>query len=198
MRVLFAFLHAQILTTTGMLALQRPPQGAPHAVSVILLHLPHAPSGIPFPFSRKLGVLHRVLIPWALPGLTTLSQGQSPGDGGAAGVNTMSTCPLGSRKLRSASDPAGPTCFPIILAGGENHPVNDKGDPQGQKDLHSPPDQAQHSPPLSPPFLPQGFKMLFELNCDALSRFKLLGHSIHKYIRCTLCTRALYGYPEGD
>lgn len=54
------------------------------------------------------------------------------------------------------------------------------------------------TPPLSPLSCHRGFKMLFELNGDALSRFKLLGHSIHKYIRCTLRTRALYGYPEGD
>ena len=38
------------------------------------------------------------------------------------------------------------------------------------------------TPPLSPLSCHRGFKMLFELNCDALSRFILLGHSIHKYI----------------
>lgn len=38
------------------------------------------------------------------------------------------------------------------------------------------------SPPLSPVSCHRGFKMLFELNCDAVSRFKLLGHSIHRYI----------------
>lgn len=61
-------------------------------------------------------------LPQAQP---TLSQGQGPGDGGVAGVNTVSSgaspspARWGFRKLRSASEPAEPYLLPVILAGRE-------------------------------------------------------------------------------
>lgn len=127
MRVLFAFLHA---SNSHQLECW-PYRGLPWAPAKLsqlsqFCHLPHAShQGYRSPFSRnwEFSIVSSSLGPLPRGSANSVPRTGPWGWRGGGGEHRVQwgqpiTCPLGFRKLRSASDPAGPYLLPVILAGG--------------------------------------------------------------------------------